>query len=713
MATQQGVIKSFMKSLDTTSLSGESALNAAIKACSNSKYTTIQSVINQMISDCNKAGSADKFLKDYCGIILDNSDTGAVTGSDMGGSTTKTDESIVPESGSLKSFTGSSFTTNGLKFKLSYVYDTDYNYHSYDRTYSSLSSTQKFIWQGLYTWWGKESLNLLANSYGSNFGFTSSSTATVNEIHVGFYNSNDGTLAYVSNWTDSNTGKAVDLDLMVNMYYYDNVDTSDPNGSTSTNGAGYLDRTLAHEFTHAVMAANITDFDDLPKFIKEGMAELTHGIDDERYYDIKYLAGSSSALQNVLNMYSESSYVYAGGYMFLHYLAKQVANGTDTSGGGTSGTFKFTNGDDYYVNTTASTVLSALGGNDTVDNYANKVKIYGGTGNDSIGDGGTKSIIDGGSGNDYVYLYSTASGTKVQGGAGKDTIHSGTKNSSLNGGAGNDYIKIYFNASKTTVYGGAGNDTIRILAEESNSKFYAGSGNDSIVGGGIKNSISGGDGNDYFYFYNNDANLKVIGGAGKDTIYNASSKSSLSGGAGNDYFVNYSDAVNTTINGGTGNDTITNYSSSKNTYVYKKGDGNDVITGFNFGTDRIKITSGSITKKSYSGNDVILKIGTGSIKIKNGKGQKITVVDSNGKTKTYKVGSSSTTASVSKLWFANAESSSGENTFGQTLSNITSSTNASVDLLNTENDPTSTNIATPTGPVVPTKYIIYADKDKI
>lgn len=35
MATQQEVIKAFMKSLDTTTLSGEAALDEAIRACSN------------------------------------------------------------------------------------------------------------------------------------------------------------------------------------------------------------------------------------------------------------------------------------------------------------------------------------------------------------------------------------------------------------------------------------------------------------------------------------------------------------------------------------------------------------------------------------------------------------------------------------------------------------------------------------------------------
>ena len=116
--TAQDVIKKFMASLDKTTKSGTAALDEAIKACSNSKFTTIQSVIDKMVSDCKTTNNATNFLKNYCGIDLTNADTGAITGLDAGGSTAKTAESIVPESGNLINFTGNSFTTNGITFKL-------------------------------------------------------------------------------------------------------------------------------------------------------------------------------------------------------------------------------------------------------------------------------------------------------------------------------------------------------------------------------------------------------------------------------------------------------------------------------------------------------------------------------------------------------------------------------------------------------------------
>ena len=78
MASQQEVIKKFMASLDTTTKNGAAALNEAIKSCST--FTGMQDAIDQMVADCKKAKSADDFLKTYCGINLDNTDTGAIIG---------------------------------------------------------------------------------------------------------------------------------------------------------------------------------------------------------------------------------------------------------------------------------------------------------------------------------------------------------------------------------------------------------------------------------------------------------------------------------------------------------------------------------------------------------------------------------------------------------------------------------------------------------
>ena len=81
----------FMKSLDTTTKKGEAALNAAIKSATGSTFTTFKKLKAAMIKDAKNAKSNGKdFLKVYCGIDYETEDSGAITGSDAGGSTTKT-----------------------------------------------------------------------------------------------------------------------------------------------------------------------------------------------------------------------------------------------------------------------------------------------------------------------------------------------------------------------------------------------------------------------------------------------------------------------------------------------------------------------------------------------------------------------------------------------------------------------------------------------
>ena len=125
MATQQEVIKAFMASLDKTNLQGEKALDEAIKACST--FNGFENDLKTaLINDCKN--NPDDFLKTYCGIDLDNEDTGAITGYDAGGSEVKTAESIVPEEGSIENFTGDSFSLeSGLTIQLASFKDDIYN----------------------------------------------------------------------------------------------------------------------------------------------------------------------------------------------------------------------------------------------------------------------------------------------------------------------------------------------------------------------------------------------------------------------------------------------------------------------------------------------------------------------------------------------------------------------------------------------------------
>lgn len=311
MATPQEFIRNFMSVLDTTSASGFAAMDEAVRRTTT--FSSWQSVVDSMYRDCQSYnGNGQAFLKEKCGIVLNNVDTGAITGADAGGGVIKTAESVVPENTSEWLMPTNNSTT----------------YEAFGLTVNwpnlgTLNEAQRRIVSGLYTWWIPESLELIRNSYGFTFNEPGTTVNTISSVN--FEYENDSTLAYVSYRYNSYTGKSDSLNLTINMKYYSDVSGTDVNGKSQE---GFLlDRVIAHEMTHAAMAANINHFAELSHYFKEGAAELVHGIDDDRYYSISSLASNPSNLYKVLNNKNEELqygvHDYSGGYMALRYLAYQ------------------------------------------------------------------------------------------------------------------------------------------------------------------------------------------------------------------------------------------------------------------------------------------------------------------------------------------------------------------------------------------------------
>ena len=326
MAAQQQVIAKFMQSLDQTTLAGNAALDEAVRACSG--YSGMDDLIEQFFSDAGDGSRWQSFLEDDCGVYLDNDDTGSITGSDVGGSMTKTAESIVPEdTAPIETYPDGSFTASGLTLTVP--------------AERRLTSAEKIVVRGLRSWWLQGGLDLIRDSYGMGF---EEEGAAVRTMDLQFYsNASSGALASVettfSYRSGDTTKRTVKLTLKVNMAYFNGISKADRNGEGSAS-AGYLDRVLAHELTHAVMAANINNFSDLPHYIREGMAEFTHGIDDFREGDIETLARDPAQLKKWIrtdkNVGGDGA--YSGGYLLLHYLAKHGSEAGDTgrdSGAGT------------------------------------------------------------------------------------------------------------------------------------------------------------------------------------------------------------------------------------------------------------------------------------------------------------------------------------------------------------------------------------------
>ncbi|MBR6713432.1 MAG: hypothetical protein IKI76_10635 [Selenomonadaceae bacterium] len=619
--TGQDVIKNLVKAWTKTQLTGTAKLDESIRLCSH--FKGIQDVINHMVADCKAAGDADTFLKKYCGIILDNDDTGAITGWDAGGLTVKTAKDIIPETTpvqKLNNYKKSSFVRDDVTINISSTGDT-------------LTAKGKKVLDGIYSWWAEGALNLIEESYGVDF-------RTGDEINIALTPS-------ASYW-----GQTVGDSVKINL-----GDTTF-NGTNDYQGNG-VDRTIAHEFTHVAQNFFMGTF---PLFLEEGLADLTCGRDNKKTSTIKKLAGNSDTLKKYLDLSTSgtgNSNYYAAGFMFYRYLAKQAADAFNSSssyawkdkilisgtskadfltGSGANSTIKAGAGNDTL--TAHGDLMQVFGeaGNDIILTNAKSISVSGGAGNDKIKNRGDKSLLLGGDGNDLIinggYWETERGGANVSisGGAGNDTIISHGSKSVLKGGDGND--KIYngyryyaptdyfynanaddFSGNGSTILGGAGNDSISNIGDKV-----------SIDAGAGKNSIS--NGNDYCL---GGASVKIAGGSDNDTITNyGGSYVTIQAGAGNDLIknirtVDYRDYSQTTkqyetietifpervtISGGKGNDTIIS-DGSKIFIKYTSGDGNDLIKGFN-ATSTLSIAGGAYST-TKSGKNILVAIDAGKI----------------------------------------------------------------------------------------------------
>ncbi|MEJ8849671.1 calcium-binding protein [Variovorax rhizosphaerae] len=269
--------------------------------------------------------------------------------------------------------------------------------------------------------------------------------------------------------------------------------------------------------------------------------------------------------------------------------------------------------------------LNGAAGNDTLDGGSGYDTLTGEAGNDSLLGGAGDDILSGGDGDDTL-----------DGGAGYDSLHGGTGNNTyvFGKGDGQDVIRVtYDNAAgklntvrlragvspsevvlrqvldtelggntaleisingtvdKITVNGFFGGDdpgnlkngVQRIQFADGTvwdvaaiqSRVHAGSsgndvlrgtlGNDTMSGGAGDDSLNGVGGND-----------TLDGGAGNDALDGEAGNDTLRGGAGDDAL--RGGDGDDTLDGGAGNDSLSGGPGS-NTYVFGKGDGQDVVHG--------------------------------------------------------------------------------------------------------------------------------------
>lgn len=513
-------------------------------------------------------------------------------------------------------------------------------------TFNDLDDNQKTVLAGLFKWWVKESLNLNEESFGVTFG----DNATVHDIDLYFFYDNESSLAAIlpSNRKDYD-GITTALYLNVNLEPYQTITTDNVNGKDDT--GGYLDRTLAHEFNHAVLSANVNYFTNLPTFLKEGFAELTHGIDDERKEEIRYLAKNPASLAEQLNLNNlpETTHeTYAAGYIFLRYFAKQAATQTlylPTFGEINPVTVDFSKlsvaaDNILYVDTSKfnSTVKVAknLSAFEKLDDPYNSLLAIG-TIYDLDGKGTLYYSID----NDLVKqnitlggkitnVYQLNANTNLTGSSGADAIQLVEGKNSINGSNGDDYIE--FTGQYSTVDAGEGNDQI-IALNGSHNKFNLGNGDNYLEFIGepfsaegyiysflYDNSITAGNGNDSI----TNPDVRYFDAAGYEVTADTAGATSIpSYGYHFNYNVDLGDGdnqlaltglIDSSVRTGSDNDNI--FVSVLRNSTVNTGDGNDVIS---FGSSGNLIDAGEGMNVIYltggSSNTIKTSAGTNYISI--------------------------------------------------------------------------------------------------
>lgn len=276
-------------------------------------FNSAQAVIDSIHSDIASAKSADVFLKRQCGIDMSNADVGGLLGYDASGNDVINSEDVMDETGlPLQQTVPRTATIEGFTITF-----PDMN---------TLTPGGQFINKALYSWWYPLAFKIIKDGYG--LGIVDTSYVKLIDTDLFKQPKKNGAilLAYVTTYFDGITGILNKLSCRINIHNdaYGNIDTTNPNGYSANLGTNYLDRTLLHELTHALMSTNIRGFSAwLPKYFIEGSAELINGCDDTRGKEMLDAINNVSTLDDGFSETPSSNlHWYTTGFIFLRYLIK-------------------------------------------------------------------------------------------------------------------------------------------------------------------------------------------------------------------------------------------------------------------------------------------------------------------------------------------------------------------------------------------------------
>lgn len=169
----------------------------------------------------------------------------------------------------------------------------------------------------------------------------------------------------------------------------------------------------------------------------------------------------------------------------------------------------------------------------------------------------------------------------------------------------NDRNKVRFGDNTDFIIGGTDKDII--YAGGGDDLIYSGQGNDILYGEAGDDALYGMEGNDTLY--GGEGNDALYGMEGNDTLYGDEGDDYLNGGDGDDYLNGGSG--NNMLEGGKGNDSL--YGGSEaDLYIFRKGDGQDIIYTGDNGLDVIEFKDMSLSdikSLTRNGNDLIILYG--------------------------------------------------------------------------------------------------------
>lgn len=313
-------------------------------------------------------------------------------------------------------------------------------------------------------------------------------------------------------------------------------------------------------------------------------------------------------------------------------------------------------------------------GNDTLDGGQGNDRLFGGSGNDVLNGGAARDELDGGSGVDRAEYADATTSLLVDllrsndnlGQAAGDTFSSiegiggGIKGDNLRGDNGNN--TILGRAGEDLLYGRGGKDLL--IGGDSDDRLFGGSGDDRLVGnsgddilqgGSGADKLEGGDGMDTADYANATGAVGVdllfanfntgeaagdtfdsvegLAGTGNaDDLRGTDEENVINGRGGNDLI--FARDGDDTIRAGSGRDTvyggagddIIEGEGGADRFVFRNGDGNDVIRDFTDGSDVIVLegtglifqnlfvrTVGEDRVVNYAGQSVTLEDFTGTL----------------------------------------------------------------------------------------------------